>query len=192
MGNHGSVDASYAANLADGKLDVWISQLCDESLCKLSNAKARASGELAQEAVWVNGVPEILNLVRGMLVSEPEERLTAREIRDAVEEILERGVGIQGLCCRGRLWESGEEEELREKRGKNDGADGVGGRKRGLQANARGGAEDDDASSINSEALGLGVHIRSRRVLDQAIETQRSGGVPVRRRKLLSLPWRRH
>lgn len=180
-------DTAYAANIADGKLELWISELRDESLRKLDDPKtlaaaaaSRAQGQVGEEAVWVNGVPELLRLVRGMLSADADMRPTAKAVRDQVEEVLATGCCFQTLCCRGREWESGKAEDVKRGRGKD---------RKG------GGAEEEVASSNgngNSGGSSAEVesrHVRSRRI-DEAIETKRSGGVPIRKRKV-SLPWRR-
>lgn len=184
------VDSAYAAQLAYGKLELWISELREESLSKLSDQKTRGEG-VANEAVWVNGVPELLRLCKQMLAQEAEDRPSARAVRDDVERVLEVGCCIQSLCCRGREWEAGGEEGKRcESRRGTRRSERGGGMEKARDSASSGAttvAGAEDISSTDSE--GVGRHARSRRV-DEAIETKRSGGVPVTRRKI-SLPWRK-
>ncbi|KAF1349578.1 kinase-like domain-containing protein [Delphinella strobiligena] len=194
-GNGGSggerVDSAYAAQIAYGKLELWISELREESLSKLSDQKTRGEG-VANEAVWVNGVPELLRLCKQMLAQEAEDRPSARAVRDDVERVLGVGCCIQSLCCRGREWEAGGEEGKRceSRRGARRSERSGGGMEKARDSASPGAdtvAGAEDVSSTDGE--GVERHARSHRV-DEAIETKRSGGVPVTRRKI-NLPWRK-
>lgn len=200
----GKMDSAFAAQLASGKLELWIEELRDASLLKLaatdpsktlgkhSSSHSGGSGEdvksdVVNEAVWVNGVPELLKLTKEMVALEPEDRPSAREVRDRVEEILAKGCWIGDLCCKGRQWESGEEGEWKGRRGSR----GEGGRRVSGFVDGGGGGVKDDGSRTEEEGGTANVRGRVRNnIIDETIETKRSGGVPVRRRRV-RLPWRK-
>lgn len=172
-------DSSFAGNLGP-KLELWIEELVDDCVRRIQDPRSAGKhnkssvGGAAGEAIYMNGIPELLRLVRNMLSPDAEQRPSARAVREAVQEALGKGCGIQRLCCRGRVWECGGDEG---RVGKQDAAGGRVGRPRG---NVFGGA---------GGLAGVEEEVRLRRV-DTAIETERSGGVPVRRRKV-GMPWQK-
>ncbi|KAL1306259.1 hypothetical protein AAFC00_004348 [Neodothiora populina] len=244
VGTNGpKTDTAYAAQLAHGKLELWISELRDESLKRLEDPKTSSTSasqsrpkssrgassssskrpkkssspesdpapepreegarlDNNQTAIWVNGVPELLKLVKDMLSQEPEDRPSARQVRDRVEEVLGKGCGMRFLCCRGREWDFAGSGAGHETMG-----NGVGVKpttshgttsdhtKSGAQQHIhevdtdKGNQEAYEAGTEIGETEGLGIHMRSHRI-DEAVETFRSGGVPVRRR-IVNLPWRK-
>lgn len=192
-GSGGRMDSSYAAQLPTGKLDTWISELRSDSLRKLSDQRGLASssntvnGRVENEAIWVNGVPELLRIVKSMLQTDPEERPCAREVRDAVETVLGKGCCMRGLCCQGREWEGcgDDKKQRRNHRGsvaqQGAGAEGVG--------KKDGAGEEIVDAGVDPEEPQQRSHVRSLRI-DEAVQTNRSGGVPVRKR-VVNLPWRK-
>lgn len=50
------------------------------------------------------GIPELLRLVRLMMVQNATLRPSATEVRDRIQEILVGECGIEALCCAGREW----------------------------------------------------------------------------------------
>lgn len=67
------------------KLDAWITSL-------------QVDCHRRTEAVF-RGVPDLLDLVRGMLSTDPERRPTAKEVQQRAGYILVEMCGVRDLCC---------------------------------------------------------------------------------------------
>lgn len=85
-----SMDSSFHADPA--KVEQWIDLLIDESW------------DYA-DAIY-RGLPDMLLLVRCMLVTDPALRPTACHVRDRIGDILAITCGVEDLCCADRVWNS--------------------------------------------------------------------------------------
>ncbi|EMD00358.1 hypothetical protein BAUCODRAFT_53930, partial [Baudoinia panamericana UAMH 10762] len=86
----GKVRTDHSFHGNPEKVDVWIMLLKEES--------AVVRGEIFR------GVPELLKLIRRMLMQNATLRPSARTVRDRLQEVLVDQCGMNTLCCAGREW----------------------------------------------------------------------------------------
>ena len=82
-------DTSFHSNLA--RIDDWIEILKDDS-------------KRITEPIF-RGVPALLELIQTMTALNTSLRPSAVQVRDRIQEILNKDCGIEALCCAGREWD---------------------------------------------------------------------------------------